>query len=155
MMRPNSRERWRPQWRTSWPALDKADDTSPGWPVHYPLIFWGSFGYGRDQGVLIPVGMLQSRRANESEDDLLAVQITGTAGYDRRAWRAITAACKRTGAEFPRMAGRVQVILYNASSRPASPGHRASDPGSASAEPRFVIERFYANPRGGPARSAV
>ena len=47
-----------------------------------PLIFSGSLGYGGDQGALIPVGMLQSRRANESEADLLAVQITATAGYD-------------------------------------------------------------------------
>jgi beta-barrel assembly-enhancing protease len=55
-----------------------------------PLIFWGGWngygwnGYGpsQDSPVLLPVGMLISQKAYESEADRLAVSMTAAAGYD-------------------------------------------------------------------------
>jgi beta-barrel assembly-enhancing protease len=49
-----------------------------------PLIFMGSVGYGGTpgSGQLLPVGMLQFQRQNESEADLIAVNIASSAGYD-------------------------------------------------------------------------
>jgi beta-barrel assembly-enhancing protease len=49
-----------------------------------PLIFIGSVGYGGTPGagLVLPVGMLQFQRQNESEADRIAVNIASSAGYD-------------------------------------------------------------------------